>query len=149
MRRTVRLGLLQGFYERFLIRNLNRYSPPTQAGLYRDGPLQYYFLHGQAGGLSRLLQFSICASTFTIPRAQNRAGKGSILLWRQFTFPISYYLSMHTLIEENRGKFKFQWIYTQGVEWKSYIIVISTIYVFLSHPISKYLLNFKFSPIFV
>ena len=29
---------------------------------------------------------SICASI--MPRAQNRAGKGSILLWRWFTFPI-------------------------------------------------------------
>ena len=29
---------------------------------------------------------SICASTMS--RAQNRAGKGSILLWRQFTLPI-------------------------------------------------------------
>ena len=29
---------------------------------------------------------SICAST--MPRAQNRAGKGSILMWRRFTFPI-------------------------------------------------------------
>ena len=73
-RRTVRLGLLQGLYERFLIRNLIRYSPPTQAGLYRDGPLQYYFLHGQAGGLGHLMQYSICVST--MPRAQNRAEKG-------------------------------------------------------------------------
>ena len=29
---------------------------------------------------------SICAST--LPRAQNRAGKGSIILWRRFTFPL-------------------------------------------------------------
>ena len=36
---SVRLGLPQWLYERFLIRNLIRYSPPTQAGLYRDGPL--------------------------------------------------------------------------------------------------------------
>ena len=45
-KRAVRLGSLKGLYERFLIRNLIRYSPPTQAKLYWDGPLQYYFLHG-------------------------------------------------------------------------------------------------------
>ena len=39
-RRTERLGLLQGLYERFPKRNLIRYSLPTQAGLYRNGPLQ-------------------------------------------------------------------------------------------------------------
>ena len=44
-RRTLWLGLLPGLYERFPIRNLIRYSPPTQAGLYRVGTLQYYFLH--------------------------------------------------------------------------------------------------------
>ena len=56
-RRTVQLGLLQGLYERFLIRSLIRYSPPTQAGLYRDGLLQYYFLHSQAGELGHLMQY--------------------------------------------------------------------------------------------
>ena len=47
-KRTVRLGSLQGLYERFPIRNLIRYSPPTQAGLYtyRVGPLKHYFLQG-------------------------------------------------------------------------------------------------------
>ena len=34
----------------------------------------------------RVTYCSICAST--MPRAQNRAGKGSILFWRRFTFPI-------------------------------------------------------------
>ena len=51
--------MLQGLYDRFLIINLIRYSPPTQAGLYRDGPLQYYFLHGQASGLGHLLQYML------------------------------------------------------------------------------------------
>ena len=38
-RRTVRLGSLQGLNERFPFRNLTgTYSPPTQAGLYRNGP---------------------------------------------------------------------------------------------------------------
>ena len=79
---SVRLGLLQGLYERFRIKDLIRYYPPTQAGLYtectlyRDGPLQNYFLHGQAGGLGNLMQHM---RRSTIPRAQNRAGKGSIL----------------------------------------------------------------------
>ena len=38
---------------------------------------------------------SICAST--MQRAQNRTGKGSILLWRRFTFPIYalYILQQH------------------------------------------------------
>ena len=37
--------------------------------------------------------FSICAST--MPRAQNRAAKGSIILWRRLTLPIWVYnLSM-------------------------------------------------------
>ena len=33
--------------------------------------------------------YSICAST--MPRAQNMTGKGSLLLWRRFTFPIFQY----------------------------------------------------------
>ena len=33
---SVRLGLLQGLYERFLIKDLIRYYPPTQAGLYTE-----------------------------------------------------------------------------------------------------------------
>ena len=36
--------------------------------------------------LCRLLLYSICANT--MPRVQNRAGKGSSLLQRRFTFPI-------------------------------------------------------------
>ena len=41
---------------------------------------------------------SICAST--MPRAQNRAGKGSILVWRRLTFPI-FLLFIHawTILE--------------------------------------------------
>ena len=42
--------------------------------------------------------------------------------------------SSNALIEKNRGKLKFQWIFTDGVEWKSYIIEISTIYGFHSTP---------------
>ena len=40
----------------------------------------------QAGRLGRLLQY--CINAKTMPRAQNRAGKGSIILWRWYTFPI-------------------------------------------------------------
>ena len=36
-RRTVRLGSLQGLYERFLIRN--QVAPATQAGVNSRGPL--------------------------------------------------------------------------------------------------------------
>ena len=37
-RRTVRLGSLQGVYERFPKRNLTGIVHHTQAGLYRNGP---------------------------------------------------------------------------------------------------------------
>ena len=45
-RRTVQLGLTQGVYERFPLQKLFRYTPATQAGLYRGGPLYMYLLYG-------------------------------------------------------------------------------------------------------
>ena len=88
-RRTVRLGSLQRFYEKFLIRNLIRYSPPTQAGLYRDGPLQYYFLHGQSSGLGHLLQY-MCEYNAESPK-QGRKRFNSIVKTIHFSYlPISY-----------------------------------------------------------
>ena len=48
--------------------------------------------------LCRLLLYSICANT--MPRVQNRAGKGSSLLQRRFTFPIFllfFYVLQHLL----------------------------------------------------
>ena len=45
--RTVRLGSLQGLYERFPDWKLNQVAPATQAGLYREGPFYVvYFLYG-------------------------------------------------------------------------------------------------------
>ena len=48
-------------------------------------------------------EYSICSST--MPRAQNRAGKGSILLWRRLTFPIFllfiYELDLHGTASQN------------------------------------------------
>ena len=53
-RRTVRLGSLQGLYERFLIRNLIR-QLQSHAGVYSRGPLQctYSMADTQAGLYSR------------------------------------------------------------------------------------------------
>ena len=39
-----------------------------------------------------------------------------------------------TLIENNRWKFIFQWIFVDGVEWNSYFIKLSTIFDFQSTP---------------
>ena len=44
-RRTVQLGWMQGVYERFPLQKLIRYTPATQAGLYRGGPLYLYLLY--------------------------------------------------------------------------------------------------------
>ena len=45
-----------------------------------------------------------------------------------------YLQYLFTLIEKNQWKLKFQWIFAYGVEWKSYIIEMSTIYDFHSIP---------------
>ena len=41
---------------------------------------------------------------------------------------------MHIFAIENQWKFKFQWMFAYGVEWKSYIIEMSMIYDFQSTP---------------
>ena len=85
-RRTVRQGSLQGLYEKFLIRNLIRFSPPTQAGLYRDGPLQYYFLHGWwsgvGGGGVGIVVFKLQPVFITCYTYKKKLGKISILYYK-------------------------------------------------------------------
>ena len=59
------------------------------------------------------------------------------------------YCQKDALLEKNRWKLKFQWIFVDGVEWKSYIVGISMINVRLSlHPINKYSLTFQLAWIF-
>ena len=52
------------------------------------------------------------------------------------------------LIEKNRWKLNFQWIFVGGDEWKSYFIEMPTICDFQSTPINKYSLKVQFSLIF-
>ena len=52
-RRTVQLGWMQGVYERFPLQKLIRYTPATQAGLYRGGPLYLYLQYSMLATLEK------------------------------------------------------------------------------------------------
>ena len=57
-------------------------------------------------------------------------------------------LPICTLLEKISEKFKFQWIFVEGVGCKLHIIDISITYDFSLLPIKEYLLKYQFYPIF-
>ena len=49
----MQLGWMQGVYERFPLQKLIRYTPATQAGLYRGGPLYLYLQYSMLATLEK------------------------------------------------------------------------------------------------